>query len=375
MNFIILANSNHSILNFRKELILEIQKKGFNIIIIAPNISDSFELTSFIKKNEMSYRNIQINRASKNIISELSYFIRLFYLFFTIKPVGVLSYTIKPNLHGMIISWLLKVPMRFAMVTGLGYLFRSGLTSKFIKIAQQLYGFALKRAHIIFFQNMDDRNTLLELGVISNKSNGVVTNGSGVNIKKFKQTPIPPNKNITFLMIGRLLISKGVNEFFEASLKIHKKYPQARFILLGGEDENPDAISQEAILLMKKLKHFHLLDEVKDVRPIIESSHVFVLPSYHEGLPRSVIEAMAMGRAVITSDAPGCRDTVIDGFNGYKVKTRDSLDLVSKMEFFINNYEQIKIMGNNSRQLACERFDVSKVNTVMMKQMEFFFIK
>ena len=126
---------------------------------------------------------------------------------------------------------------------------------------------------------------------------------------------------------------------------------------------------------MKKLKHFQLLDEVKDVRPIIESSHVFVLPSYHEGLPRSVIEAMAMGRAVITSDAPGCRDTVIDGFNGYKVKTRDSLDLVSKMEFFINNYEQIKIMGNNSRQFACERFDVSKVNTVMLKQMEFFFIK
>ena len=373
MNFIILANSNHSILNFRKELILEIQKRGFNIIIIAPNISDSHELTHFIKENKMSYYDIDINRSSKNIISELFFFIRLLFLFFKIKPVGVLSYTIKPNLHGMLISWLFKVPMRFAMVTGLGYLFRSDLASRFIKIAQQIYGFALRRAHIIFFQNLDDKNTLLELGVISKKSNWICTNGSGVNIKKFKLTSFPSRKNITFLMIGRLLISKGVHEFFQASLKIHEKYPNVRFLLLGGEDDNPDSISHEEILSMKQSNHFKLLDEVNDVRPIIESSHVFVLPSYHEGLPRSVIEAMAMGRPVITSDAPGCKDTVIDGFNGFIVQTKNIAKLADQMEFFILNQDQIEIMGNNSKQLADDKFDVTKVNKIMLDEMQYFF--
>ena len=374
MNFIILASCNRSIINFRKELILEIQKRGFNIILIAPNISDSSKLINFINKHDMSYHDIHINRSSKNIIYELFYFVRLLQLFFKIKPVGVLSYTIKPNLHGMLISWIYKVPMRFAMVTGLGYLFRSDLTGKLIKIAQQIYGFALRRAHVIFFHNLDDKNTLLELGVISNKSNGVCTHGSGVNVSKFKPTALPTSENITFLMIGRLLISKGVNEFFQASLKIHEKYPDVRFILLGGvgEDDSPDAISPEEILLMKQAKHFQLLDGVNDVRPIIESSHVYVLPSYHEGLPRSTIEAMAMGRPVITSDAPGCKDTVIDGFNGCIVQTKDVLKLATKMEFFINSHDQIKIMGDNSRQLVCERFDVNKVNKLMLEQMEFF---
>lgn len=374
MNFIILASSHESILNFRKELMLEIKKRGFNINIIAPNVSDSLALLTFIKENKMRYYDIEINRSSKSIVSEILYFFRLLYLFFKIKPVGVLSYTLKPNFHGMLISWIFRVPMRFTMITGLGYLFRSGLTSIFIKIAQQIYGFAIRRAHIIFFQNPDDKNTLLDMNVISKKSNSVLINGSGVNIQRFSPTPLPSKENITFLMIGRLLISKGVREFFHASLTINQKYPEARFLLLGGvnEDNNPDAISHEEVALMKESHCFHLLDAVQDVRPIIESSHVYVLPSYHEGLPRSVIEAMAMGRPVITSDAPGCRDTVIDGINGYIVPTRDILGLAAKMEFFINNYDQIKIMGKNSRQLACKKFDVNKVNKTIMSQMEFF---
>ena len=374
MNFIILASYSQSILNFRKELILEIQKRGFNIIIIAPNISESHELLKFIDENNMSFYDMDINRSSKNIIMEALCIGRLIYLFFKTSPVGVLSYTIKPNLYGMLVAWFFRIPMRFSIVTGLGYLFRSESKSFMVKTIQQIYGFALRKANIIFFQNSDDKNTLLNLGVISHQSNAICVNGSGVNTQKFLYTPLPVEQDISFLMIGRLLVAKGVIEFFSASIEINNLYPNIKFYILGWEDDGPDSISPEDIALIKSSTHLKLLDKVNDVRPIIKNSHVFVLPSYHEGLPRAVIEAMAIGRPIITTDAPGCRDTVVNSFNGYIVEKKNVSQLVNKMEFFIKHPDQIEVMGRNSRELVVEKFDVIKVNKTMMDAMEIFFI-
>ena len=375
MKFVILSNSHESILNFRKELILEIQNKGYEICIIAPKISSSKNLMKFLYAHNMKFFEIDINRSSMNVFSELRYFFRLMYLLMKIKPKGILTYTIKPNLYGMIASYFLQVPAKFAMITGLGYLFRSKSNSIFAGVLKYLYGKSLNKADVIFCQNMDDLNTLIKLKVLSHKANAVCVNGSGVNLKHFHEEQFEDVQQINFLMIGRLLISKGVNEFVQASIKINEVYPKVKFSLLGWEDDNLDSVSKKTIDLIKKCDHLRLISSVEDVRPIIKKSHIFVLPSYHEGLPRSVLEAMAMGRPIITTDAPGCRDTVINSYNGYLVNKKSASELASAMEIFIKNPNSIFEMGKNSRALAEEKFDVNKVNQTMIHEMEKFFYK
>lgn len=224
MKFVILSNSHESILNFRKELILEIQNIGYELYIIAPNISSSKNLLEFLYAHNMKFFEIDIKQSSMNIFSELRYFFKLFYLLMQIKPKGILTYTIKPNLYGMIASYLLQVPGKFAMITGLGYLFRSKSNGIFTGVLKYIYGKSLNKADVIFFQNMDDLNTLIKSKVLSHKANAVCVNGSGVNLKHFHEEQFEDMQQINFLMIGRLLISKGVNEFVQASIKINKVY-------------------------------------------------------------------------------------------------------------------------------------------------------
>lgn len=375
MNFVILSNSSESILNFRKELILEIQEKGFDIYVIAPNISSSHILLRFLETHKINFFELAISRSSTNLISEALYFFKLIFLLAKIKPQGILTYTIKPNLYGMIAAFILRIHGKFAMVTGLGYLFRSHLKGPAVKILQFLYGAALRRADTVFFQNTDDLNTLIDLNIISEKTNALCINGSGVNIDFFDSEEFPNTENIIFLMIGRLLISKGINEYVQASIKINKLYPDIQFNLLGWIDDNPDCISAIDYELIKECDHLTLISKLNDVRPIIKNSHVFVLPSYHEGLPRSVIEAMAMGRPIITTDAPGCRDTVINSFNGYLVQKKSVHELANAMMTFIKNPDSIFEMGKNSRSLAADKFDVKKVNKKMISEMEIFLHK
>ncbi len=372
MNFVIHSNSHESILNFRKELILEIHKKGFDIYIIAPNISSSNTLLKFLHANKMRFYEIEISRSSINPFMELKSFFWLIYFLIKIKPQGILTYTVKANLFGMIAAHLLRVPGKFAMVTGLGYLFRSESKTILTKLLQYVYGKSLNLADVIFFQNTDDLDTMLKLKALSPNANVVCVNGSGVNLKHFHEEPFGEIQKINFLMIGRLLISKGINEFVQASIEINKLHPNVHFNLLGWMDENPESISKEDFQIIKKCSHLTLISKVKDVRPIIKNSHVFVLPSYHEGLPRSVIEAMAIGRPIITTDAPGCRDTVINLYNGYIIQKKSITELVSAMKHFINNPESISKMGKNSRALAEDKFDVDKVNKKMIYEMESF---
>jgi glycosyltransferase involved in cell wall biosynthesis len=373
MNFLVVASSNESIFNFRKELILEIQSQGFDMVIVAPNISASPRLLEFLASNNMTYFDLDMNRSSMSFISEVVCFFKLFSLIVKIKPFGLLSYTIKPNTYGMLAAFLCRVPLKIAMVTGLGYIFRSEKNTWSIRLVKKLYGVALKRADIVFFQNTDDQSTLLGLGVTSEKTNTICVNGSGVNLQHFEKMPLPDTPSLNFLMIGRLLTAKGVNEFVQAAIKANSIFPNAQFTLLGWRDDSLESISEDDMELIEHSDIIRLLPIVHDVRPILHDCHVFVLPSYHEGLPRSVIEAMAVGRPIITTDAPGCRDTVKEGFNGYMVKTKSSDELFIAMEKFILHPAEVKRMSDNSRILAEDKFDVRKVNSAMLSEIKKYF--
>lgn len=376
MKFLIIASSPLSLLNFRGKLLEAINDADIEIHVAAPDFSNNTdELT---KLNNLGYivHNIPLQRTGTNPLSDINTLKSLFLIIRDIKPQYVLSYTIKPVIYGNLAAWLNRVPNRFALITGLGYTFQNveetGTRSKFQKIIHEMYRQALAKAHHVFFQNPDDLNLFRELNLIKKNKPTTVVNGSGIDLEKFKATPLPAissDNRITFLLIARLLADKGVREYIEAAKKIKAKYPFINFNLVGPIDSNPSAISKEELDGWVKLGNINYLGKLSDVRPAIADSSVFVLPSYREGIPRTVLESMAMGRPIITTDAPGCRETVIDGMNGFLVSVKSVDDLVDAMEKFILDPSLIETMGAASRKLAEEKFNVHKVNKVMLDKM------
>jgi len=235
-------------------------------------------------------------------------------------------------------------------------------------LVKLLYKIALKYNNVVFFQNPDDLNLLLRLRLIKDKNKTLILNGSGINLEKYYFAPLK-EKSISFLLIARLIWDKGIYEYIEAARIIKKKYPNVSFLLLGPNEKNPCAIKKEYIKKWANKGIINYLGEKDDVRPYIANSSVFVLPSYREGIPRSILEAMAMGRPVITTNSPGCRETVEDGVNGFLVPIKDSKALADRMEKFILNPDLIKQMGNRSREIAEKRFDVYKVNRIILEHM------
>ena len=236
-----------------------------------------------------------------------------------------------------------------------------------------LYAQALKYAHKVFFQNPDDLKLFEDMRLLEANKPAVVVNGSGVNVQDFEVMPLPINEQgkvrASFLLIARLLGDKGIREYMVAARSIKAQYPEAEFHLVGWIDDNPSAISQQELETWVNDKIVNYWGKLSDVRPAIAASSVYVLPSYREGTPRTVLEAMAMGRAVITTDAPGCRETVSHGVNGYLVAVKSVDQLVQSMQYFIEDPKLMISMGQRSREIALNKYDVHQVNKHMMTEM------
>ena len=227
---------------------------------------------------------------------------------------------------------------------------------------------ALKGNTKVFFQNPDDMELFAELNLIRGTEQAVLINGSGVDIEHYREVR-PVTEKIVFLLIARLIRDKGLYEYVEAARIIKQHYPEVVFRLVGPFDSNPTAISEATVNQWQGEGVIEYAGETKDVRPYIAGSSVYVLPSYREGTPRTVLEAMSMGRPIITTDAPGCRETVIHGKNGYLVPVKNLDALVEALERFIANPELIPIMGKESRKIAEEKYDVRKVNATILNTM------
>ncbi|EUC71634.1 glycosyl transferase [Alcanivorax sp. 97CO-5] len=366
----LIASYPDSIVKFRGALISNFINAGYQVHVAVPKLDSSPDIAKRLNDIGVIVHDIPLHRTGLNPFKDLYTLLSLRKLIMHIEADCVLGYTIKPVIYGSLAAWLSSVKHRFALITGLGYAFTGeaeGLRKVLRTVIKQLYRFSLSRNSLVFFQNPDDEALFRELGILRPSISSCVVNGSGVDVTEYAVSPLPERPS--FLLIARLLGDKGVREYAQAAALVKARYPDVSFRLVGWIDDNPDAISQKELDEWVNLGTIDFLGKLSDVRPAIADSSVYVLPSYREGTPRTVLEAMAMGRAVITTDAPGCRETVVDGDNGFLVPVKDVPALADSMIRLIENPVKVKTMGIRSRQIAEEKYDVHKVNAVMLRKM------
>lgn len=369
MNVLLVASYPESIAAFRGPLIDALAASGCEVHVAAPGIATLPQVRQALEAKGAWLHDIPLRRTGTNPVADFALLFALFRLMRSLRPDATLPYTIKPVVYGTLAAWLTGVPRRFALVTGLGYAFTGNRQGLLKRIVSLLYSFALARAHKVFFQNPDDERHFREAGILPVAVPSIVVNGSGVDVDAYASEPVADGAPPVFLMIGRLLGDKGVREYAGAARRLKAAHPAARFLLVGWIDANPDAIVQAELDGWIAEGTIEFLGKLEDVRPAIAAASVYVLPSYREGTPRTVLEAMAMGRPVVTTDAPGCRETVVDGDNGFLVPVRSVDGLAAAMSRFIVDPGLAGRMGRRSRQVAQDKYDVRKVNAVMLREM------
>lgn len=348
---------------FRGPLIHALRDRGLTVLALAPNYDDATRAA--VRAWGGTPVDCPMSRTGMNPLRDVWNAWQLSRQLLRLRPDITLSYFIKPVIFGTMAAWWAGVPRRFAMIEGLGFVFtpatgKLSFKRRLLKwMVMGLYRVALARAQRVIFLNPDDMAELVAVHLLP-ASKGFRLGGIGVDLAEWPVVPTVPDP-VTFLLVARLLREKGIAEFADAARIVKCKHPQARFILLGGLDDNPGAITSADVQrwVDEGLLEWH---GHVPVRPWLAQASVYVLPSYREGVPVSTQEAMAMGRPVITTDVPGCRETVVHGLNGFLVPARDVVALAQKMLVFIDNPELIGCMGQASRRLAEERFDVHKVN-------------
>lgn len=357
-----------SLLNFRGDLLKALVAAGCAVTAMAGATKPP--VVRKLSAMGVRFRPYPVQRSGMNPVADLHTYYALRMALGELKPDILLCYTIKPVIWGGMAIKGKPAPRFYALVTGSGFALQetNGLIRRMlIALVTRLYRASLSRASQVIFQNPDDRDLFVERQIVG-KDRCSVVNGSGVDLARFAVAPLP-RQGVVFLSIGRLLGEKGFREYAQAARLVKERYPETIFRLVGPEDPSPDGIPLEEIRAWHANGWVQYLGETDDVRPFLSESHVFVLPSYHEGMPRTVLEAMAMGRPILTADVPGCRETVIPGENGFLVPKCDSAALAERMLWFIEHRDAWEKMGSRSRTLARERFDVHRVNRELLRIM------
>lgn len=374
---LIIATSPYSLIYFRKALIEDFQKKSFDIHVAVPDIDSNFFVRKQLENLGVTCHQIKLDRTGLNFFSDFLSIISMIRLMSKIKPDYVLSYTIKPVIYGSLVAKLTGVKNIYSLITGLGYIFISlsdpkYKTTNLQKIVFILYKISLNFCKKVIFQNSDDANLFKEMKLVNIQKINIV-NGSGVDLNHYIYDlsvleAYSLDKPIKFLMLGRLIGDKGIREYIGAAKEIKQKYGhKVVFQLGGGLDSNPTAIRKEELEEWVNSGIIEYLGELKDVRPAITSSHVFILPSYREGTSRSILEAMSIGRPIVTTNVPGCRQLIRENINGYLSEPKSIGSLVEAIEKVLQlSPVQLSKMGCNSRKMVEEKYDVSKVNKDML---------
>jgi len=365
MNIAILGALPSSLYNFRGELIKSLSN---NSQVVAMASGANNKEVEVVEELNCRYVDYPVSRNGLNPVKDARTLIFLSFLFRSESSDLVLAYTIKPIIWGGIAARFANVQSFYAMITGLGYAFQKGGVAKNLLnvLVKFLYRSALKKSKGVIFQNRDNMQVFIDEGIVP-KEKCFLVNGSGVDLSHYSLSPLPSTPH--FLLIARLLGDKGIREYAQAAKLVKQKYPEAVFELVGPEDPSPDGIKLDEVHQWTESGAIKYSGATTDVRPFIENCAIYVLPSYHEGMPRTVLEAMAMGRPILTTDVPGCRETVIDGENGWLVEKANAEQLAEKMIWFIENQDKWQEMGKSSHDMAYEKFDVHKVNAEILKIM------
>lgn len=361
LRILFLSNDIAYLYNFRGPLIRAFRDKGYEVLAVAPPTNPVIEAN--LRALRVDFEGWNLRKTGRNPVEELRSILNLVSIFRRFRPDIFFGYTIKPVIYGTLISYALGVQRRVVMITGLGYAFLpgEGITKTLIRqIVFIGYRLALKRSSLVIFQNQDDIDLFRQLCLLSSRIPVTKVNGSGVDIHYFAATPLPPGPP-RFLLVARLLRDKGIYEFIEAARVVKRKLPKAQFVLVGKADSNPAAVPSADLETWTAEGIVEYRGYLDDPYPEFCAAHVFVLPSYREGTPRTCLEAMSSGRAIITTDVPGCRETVLEGENGLLVPARDAAALADAMWRLAENLELAGVMGGRGRRIAEERFDLRKV--------------
>ena len=347
----ITINRSWNIYNFRKGLIQSLLLEGHEVVAIAPEDGYGEKL----RELGCRFYALEMDNKGSNPFNDLQLTLQLYKVYKKANLDIVLQYTIKPNIFGSIAAKMCNIPS-ICNVTGLGTVFiHNNLTSK---VARLLYKTAFKFPSHVFFQNQDDQNLFISKQLVKSKKTSLLP-GSGVDIQHFTPGRREQNKRFTFLLIARILYDKGIVEYVDAVKKLRQLGIDARCQLLGGFDYSSGlGIYKVKVDYWEEEGLIEYLGATDDVRPYIHNADCVVLPSYREGTPRSLLEAASQGKPLIATDVPGCRETVINDYNGYLCEVKNANDLSEKMEKMCKtSIECLEEMGKNSRKLAESRFD------------------
>lgn len=370
MKILVLSSLAYSLTNFRGTLLTAMVEAGHEIIACAPD--ENPQVLDWLAKKGIGFRTMRMARAGMNPFADAATLWDMVSLMRRERPDVVLAYTQKPIIYGGLAARLVGGIRYFAMCSGLGHAFSGdgGLRSRILKkIVSLLYRGAVAKASGVFVFNRDDTDEMRDNGILKPDQTAIQVPGSGIDLSRFRHQPLPPGPP-KFLMIARLLRDKGPGEFAAAAAIVRKKSPEARFLLLGPFDANPSNISQNELDRWQSDGLIEYLGSTADVQPFLADCTVFVLPTYYrEGLPRTILEAMATGRAIITTDTPGCRETVTKDTNGLLVPPRDAPALAAAMEKLAEDPALCERYGAASRNIAEEYFDVHRVNAILLGNM------
>lgn len=352
---VISSNTLWSVANFRGRLIDALSAQGYEITVLAPTDKHAQRL----ERCGCKLVHLEMNGNGKNPLGDLALLARYVRLLGRERPAVYLGYTVKPNVYGSLAAQMLGIPV-INNIAGLGRAFiRPGPTTHIVRM---LYRVALRRSRVVFFQNDDDRQLFLQWRLVHDARAHLVP-GSGVDLKHFSP-PAPTlapedSEDFCFLMIGRVLRDKGVEEYARAADIVRRRFPRVRFQLLGHiDDANPGTVPRERLERWQRAQLIEYLGDTTDVRPLIARADCVVLPSYREGVPRSLLEAAAMAKPLLTTDAVGCRDVVCDRVNGLLCKVGDASDLATKMAEMLSFHpDKRRHMGAAGRRRMETNFD------------------
>jgi len=345
----IVINTSWNVYNFRLHLLQAIQSQGYKIIVIAPR--DRY--SQMLEEEGFLFYHLPLENDSVNIFKELKLFLELYKLYKKTSPDIILHYTIKPNIYGTLAASFLDIPV-INNISGLGTVFLNDTFSS--KIARSLYRFSLNHSKKVFFQNCFDLELFVRKGIVKNEKVERIP-GSGIDTQKFYAQP-SNSKKVTFLLIARLIKDKGILEYIEAIKIIKNKHKDVHFQIIGGLYEaNPTAIKKEELDSWIKEGLIEHIDHTDNVFEFISKASCIVLPSYREGLSRSLLEAASMSRPIVTTDVPGCKDVVEDGFNGFLCKAKDIESLAIAMQKILNlSVQERAIFGRRGREKVIKEF-------------------
>lgn len=349
-----------SVYMFRLDCMKYLQSRGFEVFVLAPEPCS--EWAASFEEHGISYMQVKLSKNSTNPLNDIATYFDLRKKLRESKPDIVFCDHAKMIVYGLLAAKHVGIKRRLVMMGGVGSVLRDPPENFKRKLVKKLltieYRAALPKADRIFFQNTDDLN-LFKSYKMAKDAQAVMVPGSGVNLEQFCLTPLP--ENMDFLFVGRLIRDKGLIEYMQAGRLLRKQYPQAKLHVVGYFDPNQTMLSMDDLqpYIDDGTVVFH--GEQKNVLPFLQACFAFVLPSYHEGTPRSVLEALSVGRPVITTDAPGCRETVRNGENGFIVPVKDAKAIADAMEKLCAERQTAERMAAASRAFAESTFDVNIV--------------